>query len=124
MEIIVVFIVTLVVLVGLALALAFGRPPTYRPGRKETLQLIREVIAGEASEEAWQLFLSLPILHDPVLETFREQCLEIDEGTEDKAPCGAGLNGYIYGQEGRERLGLLADELDAVIAKEPVVKEF
>ena len=124
MEMIVVFVVTLIVLIGLALALAFGRPPTYRPGRGETLTLLKDVIAGTASEEAWQLFLSVPVMHDPVLETLREQCVEIDEGSDEHAPCGAGINGFIYGQEGRERLALLAKELEQLIAKEPVVREF
>jgi len=124
MEILVVFLVTLVVLVGVVLALAFGRAPTYRPERKDTLRLVREVVAGTATEEAWNLFLSLPVLHDPLLEQLREDCVEIDEGSEDKAPCSAGLNGYIYGQEGRERLAELADRLEAAIAKEPVTRDF
>lgn len=124
MELLLVFTITLLVVVGLVLALAFGRPPTYRPSRRDVMRLLQEVAEGRAQEEKWYLFLSLPVMHDPLLETLRQRCLVIDEGDDTQAPSAPGINGCIYDKAGRAQIAALALELDGVIQKEPVYREF
>lgn len=122
MEFIAVFLVTLLIITGLAVSLVFGRTPTYRPSRQDILALLQGVASNEANEDAWQLFLGMPILHDPDLEIIRQQCLVVDEGDDDTPPAASGL--HIYGRDGRERIGKIAENLVILIAKEPSYKEF
>ncbi len=124
MELLLIFGITLLVLIGLVLALAFGRPPAYRPSRRDVLALLQDVANGRAREDQWYLFLSLPVTHDPVLEGFRQRCLLIDEGDEKRPPSGPGIDDNIYCKEGRARIASLAKELAAIIQREPVYREF
>ncbi len=122
MEFLAVFLVTLIILVGLVVALVVGRSPTYRPSRKDILELLRAVQHDEANPDSWYLFLGMPILHDPDLERFRQRCVVVDEGDDQHPPSATGLK--IYAREGRERIGKIADDLEVLIAKEPVYREF
>mgnify|MGYP001029092113 CR=1 FL=1 len=122
MEFVAVFLVTLLVVTGLAVAMVFGRTPTYRPSRKDILTLLEEVAGNTARPEAWQLFLSMPVLHDPELEKIRQLCVAVDEGDETHPPAASGM--IIYDRAGRERIGKIAEQLAVLIAKEPVYREF
>ncbi|WP_370278922.1 hypothetical protein [Pontibacterium sp.] len=122
MEFIAVFLVTLLIVTGLAVALVFGRSPTYRPSRKDILELLQGVARDTAQPERWQLFLGMPILHDPELEKIRQLCVGVDEGDEDHAPAASGM--IIYDRKGRERIGRIAEQLAILIAKEPVYRDF
>ncbi|MBE9398052.1 hypothetical protein IOQ59_12360 [Pontibacterium sp. N1Y112] len=122
MEFIAIFLVTLLIVGGLAVALVFGRAPTYRPSRQDTLQLLKDVASNQGNEGAWQLFLGMPIPHDPDLEEIRQLCVAVDEGDDEHPPATPGLN--IYGRDGRERIGKVAEKLEILIAKEPSYKEF
>lgn len=122
MEFVAVFAVTLLIIVGLALALVFGRSPTYRPSRADILKLLQGVADDSARPEHWQLFLGMPILHDPALEEIRQLCVQIDEGDDDQPGAQPGLN--IYNRAGRERIGKVAEKLAVLISKEPVYKDF
>lgn len=122
MEFIAVFLVTLLILVGVVVALLLGRSPTYRPSRQEVLELLRAVQNDEAEEERWYLFLGMPVLHDPELEQIRQHCIAVDEGDENCTASPSGLK--IYAKEGRERIGKFADKLEVLIAKEPVFRDF
>lgn len=78
-EFLVVFVVTLVVILGVTLALVFGKAPVYRPTRDSVQALMTQVLEGEASDQQWQFFLDMPIRHDPELEQLRLECVRMQE---------------------------------------------
>lgn len=124
MEFIAAFVVSLLILCLTAAALHFGRSPTYRPSRQEVLALLQGVLDGSTSRQRWDLFIGLPMHHDPELEEIRRRCLMLQEGDDDEAAAGEGLDGYLFDRAGRQRLGRIVDDLRTLIAKEPVYREF
>lgn len=79
LELLVVFLVTALVLAGVALALVFGQAPVYRPTSESIQTLMTQLLEGEADEQQWQFFLDMPIRHDPELEALRLECAEMHE---------------------------------------------
>ena len=124
MEIIPIFLVTLLIIGGLGLALFFGKAPTHRPSRQEILTLLRGVEDGTTRREAWDLFIGYPLSYDPELETIRQQCVVLEEGDDENPPMMEGLDNHIYGREGREKVARIADQLEKLIEKEPKYREF
>lgn len=123
-EFIPIFIVTLGLLLVLAVGLAFGRSPTYRPERTEVRELIAGVLNKTTRVEAWDTFVGLPIVHDTELEAIRRRCLRIHEGDDQQRAAKTGIGSAIYDREGRERLVEVLDELDRLIRETPVYREF
>lgn len=124
MEFILVFTISFLVLVGVALAFALGKPPTYRPSRTEVMATLVKLMEKRLDVARWEMFLSLPILHDPELEEIRKQCLIVAFGDDENPPAGEGLNGAIYDREGLQRIRVLAVQLDHLIKSEPSSKLF
>jgi len=124
MEFVAAFLVTLLVLCLMAAALHFGRSPTYRPSRAEVLELLQGVLHGATTREQWDLFVGLPMHHDPELEAIRHRCLVLQEGDDEERPAGEGLDGYLFDRAGRGRLAAIIDELQRLIDKEPVYRQF
>ena len=124
MEFVFAFVLSFFVLLAVALAFALGRPPTYRPSRKEILRLLMDVIDKRASIERWEMFLSLPINHDPELEKVREQCLLIAYGDEGLKPAGEGLDGGNFDRRGIARIKEVSNGLEGLIKSEPASKFF
>jgi hypothetical protein len=104
--------------------LSRGRAPTYRPSREQVLALLQGVLDKRTSAEQWDLFVSLPIRHDPELDRVRRRCLALSEGDEDHSPVSSGLGGYLFCRDGRERIADIIEELRQVIASEPAQREF
>lgn len=124
MEFVAAFLVTLLILCLMAAALHFGRSPTYRPSRAEVLALLQGILQGATTREQWDLFVGLPIHHDPELEAIRRRCLVLQEGDDDEPPAGEGLDGYLFDRAGRARLTLIIGELQRLIDKEPAYRQF
>jgi len=124
MEFLLVFLISFVVLIGVALAFAFGKTPAYRPSRTDILQLLDDVINKNASVERWELFLSLPISNDPALENIRQRCLVVAFGDDQTPAAGEGINGAILDKRGQARLREVKISLEALIAEEPGSKWF
>jgi hypothetical protein len=124
LEFLPVFALTLLLLVLLAGFIGFGRAPTYRPSRQQIRILIAGVLGRTTSAEAWDLFLGMPILHDPELEEIRRRCLEIHEGSDGERAAGGGIDGYLYDRAGRERIARVLETLDELIRHTPVYREF
>lgn len=78
-DFLVVFGVTLIVILGVTLAMAFGRAPGYRPSRDSIQTLLTQMLEGQASDQQWRFFLDMPIRHDPELEKLRLECIEMQE---------------------------------------------
>ena len=124
MEFFLVFLVSFIVLVAVALSFAFGKPPAYRPTRHEIFQLLVDVQNNNASIEAWEMFLSLPINHDPELEKVREACILVAFGDEVTPPAGEGLAGSIFDKEGMLRIRSIAVTLKSLLDSQPTSKTF
>lgn len=124
MEFIAAFVVTLLILCLMAAALHFGRSPIYRPSRAEVLALLQGVLNGTTTREQWDLFVGLPMHHDPELEDIRRCCLVLQEGNDDEPAAGEGLDGYLFDRAGRERMAAIVGELQRLIDKEPVYRQF
>lgn len=124
MEFLLVFVISFIVLVGVALAFALGKPPTYRPSRTEVMALLVDLMEKRLEIARWEMFLSLPILHDPELENIRKGCLVVAFGDNEHPPAGEGLSGSIYDRDGIQRIRVLAVKLDHLIKSEPSSKLF
>lgn len=124
MEFLLVFAITFIVLIGAALAFTLGRPPAYRPTRSQIMQLLVDVQEKKASVERWELFLSLPISHDPDLEKIRAMCVVVAFGDGADSAAQAGVNGALYDKEGMQRIRAIAVKLHKLIQAEPVSKWF
>ena len=124
MELLPVFLVTLLVVVALVLALAFGRAPTYRPTREQIIALLEGVLDGTTDHVRWDLFIGMAIQHDEILEAARVQCVILHEGLDGQIPARPGLDGFIYDREGRERIKEILDELKQIIREAPIDVEF
>lgn len=118
------FAATLVLLCLMAVALYFGRAPTYRPSRPEILALLQGVLQGTTSRQRWDLFVGLPVRHDPELELIRLRCVVLQEGDEHESAAGEGVDIYLFDRAGRARLGKIVEDLQTLIAKDPVYRQF
>jgi hypothetical protein len=78
-EFLVVFIVTLLIVTGVAAALVFGRAPVYRPDTEHIQSLLTRMLEGSLPETEWDFFIGMPIRHDESLEVIRTQCSETYE---------------------------------------------
>lgn len=78
-DFLVVFVVTLIVIVGVTLAMIWGKAPVYRPTQDSVQGLITRALEGEAREDEWQFFLDMPIRHDPDLEALRKDCAQLND---------------------------------------------
>ncbi|MBV0934464.1 hypothetical protein [Marinobacterium weihaiense] len=123
-EFLIVFTVSLILIGGLVLALTWGRAPTWRPDRRKVLTLMQQLQAGEARRDEWEMFVGLPVLHDPELEAIRRQCVAIHEGDEHHPPAADGLAPYLYDRAARQRLEAVQVELEHLIASEPFFRRF
>lgn len=78
-ELLLVFVITALVIGGVALALVFGSAPVYRPTAESIQSLMTSLLDGEADAQQWQFFLDMPIRHDPELENLRLECARMQE---------------------------------------------
>lgn len=124
MEFLIVFAISFLILVGVAIAFALGRPPTYRPTRSEIMQLLVDLMDKKLELARWEMFLSLPIHHDPELEQIRTECLLVAFGDEFEPAAKEGINGAIYDKEGLARIRIVAAKLNKLIQSEPASKLF
>ncbi|GAA0688118.1 hypothetical protein GCM10009104_12770 [Marinobacterium maritimum] len=123
-EFLIALLVSLLLIGGLVLALAWGRAPTWRPERRKILLLMQQVQAGEARRDEWEMFVGLPVLHDPELEAIRRRCVDIHEGDDTHPPAADGLEPYLYDRAARKRLAEVQADLEQLIKNEPFFRRF
>lgn len=123
-EFLIAFLVSLLLISALVLALSYGRAPTWRPQRRAVLALMQRLQQGQARREEWEMFIGLPVLHDPELEAIRRRCVDIHEGDETHPPAADGLAPYLYDRAARRRLAEVQAELEALIRREPFFRRF
>lgn len=78
-EFLVVFVVTLLVIGGVALAMVFGRTPVYRPDTEHAQTTLTRLLEQQLTLTEWEFFISMPIHHDADLEALRLKCFETNE---------------------------------------------
>ncbi|WP_323846948.1 hypothetical protein [Microbulbifer magnicolonia] len=79
-------------------ALMHMRTPRFRMDRKDFLQGLEDVLAGQADDNEWRVLTGYPMRHDPKLERLRLECLEIEEAEY------TGGSPYLFTEVGLERL--------------------
>jgi hypothetical protein len=124
MELLLIFVITLLATLSLVFALVFGKAPAYRPARESVIELLESVISGQAQPSQWDLFIGMPIQHDELLEQTRVRAVMLHEGLNGVARAREGIDGYIYDRAGREQLAEILSELKFAIQNEPVTREF
>ncbi|MDY6891321.1 MAG: hypothetical protein SVU24_06910 [Pseudomonadota bacterium] len=124
MEFLLTFLISLLVVVGLVLALTYGRAPVWRADRRAVLELMQRLQQGRARREEWELFLGIAALHDPELEAIRCRCVAVIEGDREHPPAREGLEPYLYDRAARARLALIMADLERLIASEPYYRQF
>ena len=82
------FAITLILLLVLFAFLASLKRPVYQLTRQNVISLLELVLAGEASEDDWNVFSEMPIRYNDDLEAIRQKCLNISEN--DSEPMMAG----------------------------------
>lgn len=78
-----VFLVTLlltllIVAVVLLVFIKLG-PPVYLLEKQNVVKFLTLVVEGRATENDWEVFVGVPIRHNPILENIRIRCCEISE---------------------------------------------
>jgi hypothetical protein len=66
----------------------------------------------------------MPLRHDPELEEIRLRCLVLQEGDDDTPAAGEGVDEHLFDRAGRSRLRVIVDDLQQLIARDPVYREF
>ncbi|WP_207062374.1 hypothetical protein [Motiliproteus sp. SC1-56] len=124
MELLVTFLLSLALIAGVLWVLTRSRAPAYRPTRQQVLALLDGVQDKGTSSEQWDMFVSLPIHHDPPLDAIRRRCVALSEGDAERAPARSGIGGYLFDREGRAQVAACAEALRQLIASEPAQREF
>jgi len=88
------------VFVVLLIFLKFG-VPVYRVERSNIICLLKLVMAGEATDNDWNVFIGVPIRHDPELDEIRCLCADITEREMlgERSPVIFSAKGYLELQE-------------------------
>lgn len=71
-------ILSSLVFAGIVLVLLKVHTPRYRVEQSKVKTLLYDVVNGNATEDDWQIFIGIPILHDERLEAIRQRCIELD----------------------------------------------
>ncbi len=121
---IVTVVLTALILGAMLWVLSRAHSPNYRPSRAQVADLLKQVIEGDASQQAWDLFVGFPDVHDPELETIRQRCIALSEGNEDRPAYPSGIGRFIFNKAGRSEVGVILQELQAVIDGEPFNQDF
>ena len=106
MNFIITVALTFVVVMLALLVFRYVGLPIYRVEAINIQRLLQSVLAETASTTDWDVFVGMPIRHDPELDKIRVQCamLEANEMTNDK-----GL--VIFSPEGRRELQQILNQL-------------
>ncbi|MDN3648527.1 hypothetical protein QWZ13_06340 [Reinekea marina] len=78
-EFFLVFVVTFLVVGGVALAMAFGKKPVYQPEIEDLQATLTRLLEGQLTPNEWNFFIDMPIRHNEELDNIRLQCQSINE---------------------------------------------
>lgn len=80
MELLITVLLSFLIFVGLFVLFYRLKKPIYQLSKENLISLFELLLSGQASEDDWQVFLEIPIRHDPFLEDIRAQCINLAEG--------------------------------------------
>lgn len=89
--------------------------PVYRLQRENIVSLLRLLVSGRATEQDWDVFVTIPIRHDPLLRDIQERCITIAQTEFTGGP------GLLFSAQGIARLECLLKELDPEIETTPLI---
>lgn len=107
-EFLVVFVVTFLVIGGVALAMILGRTPVYRPDAAQVQSVMTRMLEGTVNESEWEFFINMPIHHDEQLDELRLKCQQ----THEQYGLWARHGKARLKEEGQIRLRFLLDRLE------------
>lgn len=91
---------TFIFVVVAVVVLAMVKTPYYQLDGKRVKLLLELVLSGQATDNDWAVFTSVPLRHDELLESIRLECLQIEEHYYSET-----LNKpYLFTDEGLEQL--------------------
>ncbi|OUS10298.1 hypothetical protein A9Q90_01405 [Gammaproteobacteria bacterium 54_18_T64] len=99
------FLTFIVVSLAMWIFLRIGAP-VYRPDKDNIIALLELVLAGDATENDWQVFIAIPLRHNDALQAVQLRCSELSE-TEYIGGSGATL----FTERGMQALLLILEEL-------------
>ncbi len=102
-----------VVLVAMWVFIRVGTP-VYRLQRENILSLLRLLVSGRATRQDWDVFVAIPIRHDPLLRDIQERCITIAQTEFTGGP------GLLFSAQGVARLESLLKELEAEAEVTPI----
>ncbi|OUS13142.1 hypothetical protein A9Q89_03895 [Gammaproteobacteria bacterium 53_120_T64] len=80
--------------------------PVYRPDKDNIIALLELVLAGDATENDWQVFMAIPLRHNEALYAVQLRCSELGE-TE---YIGGGAT-TLFSEKGMQALSVILEEL-------------
>lgn len=95
----------LIVSLALWVFLRLGAP-AYRPDKNNVITLLELVLAGNATENDWHVFMGIPLRHCERLQAIQQRCSDLGE-TEYVGKCSATL----FTEKGTQALKLILEEL-------------
>ncbi len=101
---------TFVVILVALLVFRYIAVPVYRVEAINIRVLLESVLNETATVADWDVFIGMPIRHDPELDKIRLQCAMLAETTMTER---AGL--VIFSEEGRTQLAVTAERLNGQI---------
>ena len=102
------FLLTLAVVSAAVWVFVRVGTPVYRLEPSNLISLFELVLAGEASENDWQVFIGIPLRHDIALRDVQRRCQRLTE-TEYLGAGGA----YLFSPRGLQELESMLRELKA-----------
>ena len=109
MELLYTLALSLVILVGLFGLLFRLKRSTYRLDATNLIRLFEMLLAGEAREDDWNVFLEMPIRHDESLEKLRARCINLTG--EEIYPSHSGVR---LSERGKQEISSILKELKRV----------
>ncbi len=94
-----------VVLTAMWVFLRIGSP-VYRLNRDNVIALLELVLAGDATENDWYIFMGIPLRHNDVLQAVQQRCSDLGE-TEYIGDSSATL----FTEKGMQALKLILEDL-------------
>ncbi|MCV6614478.1 MAG: hypothetical protein OIF35_05830 [Cellvibrionaceae bacterium] len=101
--------ISLAILGLVLLVLSLVRTPHYQLDREAVLRFLSLVVNGQASDNDWSVFTSVPIRHDAQLERVRLRCVELEQ----QYYLGSTRSGHLLSAEGIEHLQALLETLQS-----------
>ena len=108
MDFIITVALTFIVVILALVVFRYAGAPVYRVEAPNIERLLESVLAQTATTADWDVFVGIPIHHDPELDKIRVQCamLETSEMTEQRGR-------VIFSAAGRSELQQILNQLSA-----------